>query len=164
MSAKIAAVNQTRSEPESTDRDVSVIDVERESMPPPPSYEQAIIVQSELERHRIQEQQRALEELVQEQNRMQRLRIEEQQIQQHPIQQQPIQQQPEAESIAQPTTPIPFPQIVQREYLLFTFRPFIEVSRIYLNFISMLDRCIRFNTPGWSDSNEFNVSIVSCGN
>lgn len=114
MSAKIAAVNQTRSKSETADRDVnvSVIDVERESVPPPPSYEQAIIVQSEIERHRIQAQQRALEELVQEQNRLQRLRIEEQQIQQ------PVQQQPEADSIVQTTAPTTFPQIVQRKYLL----------------------------------------------
>lgn len=113
MSAKIAAVNQTRSESESRDRDVnvSVIGVEHEPVLPPPSYEQAIIVQSEIERHRIQEQQRALEELVQEQNRLQRLRIEAQQIQ-------------------QPETPTTSPQIVQRKYS-FTFRNSIEISRIY---------------------------------
>lgn len=120
MSAKIAAVNQTRSEPESTDRiTVSVIDVQPNGVPPPPSYEQAIITQSEIERNRIQEQQRALEELVQEQNRLERSRIEGRTR----TEERPVQHQPQTDTIVQttitaPSTPTPQPtQFVQREYL-----------------------------------------------
>lgn len=120
MSAKIAAVNQTRSEPESTDRiTVSVIDVHPNGVPPPPTYEQAIITQSEIERNRIQEQQRALEELVQEQNRLERSRLEERVR----TEERPVQQQSQTESTAQttitaPPTPTPQPtQFIQREYM-----------------------------------------------
>lgn len=121
MSARIVAVNQTRSESESKDRaiTVSVIDVEPRGVPPPPSYEQAIITQSEIERNRIQEQQRALEELVQEQNRLDRSRIEER----NRNEERPVQQSSQVESIEQTSTTITTPppttathQFVQREY------------------------------------------------
>lgn len=112
MSAKIAAVNQTRSESEPTDRviSVSVIDVQPGQMPPPPSYEQAIITQSEIERLRIQEQQRALEDLVQEQNRMDRIRFEERQFSTGSTD--------TSQSTPQTAIPPPIPpqQIIQREF------------------------------------------------
>lgn len=119
MSAKIVAINQTRSESELDSKDrivaVSVIDVESDLVPPPPSYEQAIITQSEIERQRIQEQQRALEQLAQNNNRFDRNRIEEQLVQQQPQ----VHQQPQIESIAQiSSTPnnTRHHQIVQREF------------------------------------------------
>lgn len=125
MSAKIAAVNQTRnrSDDERTDRTVtiSVIDVAPNSVPPPPSYEQAISIQSEIERQRIEAQQRALEDLVHEQNRMAQNRIEQQNRtqDQYLVQQPPRIERTQAETRLQAP---PQPQIIQREYISFAHR------------------------------------------
>lgn len=153
MSAKIAAVNQTRSESEPTDRviTVSVIDVQPEQMPPPPTYEQAIITQSGIERLRIQEQQRALEELVQEQNRMDRIRFEERQFSTESTE--------SSQSTPQTTIPppVPPPQIIQREYASGLFEPFS------IQFSYRLGRFVRNSATSWPGFDQLNVSIVPCG-
>lgn len=113
MSAKIAAVNQARSESESLERTVSLIAVDPEPVPPPPSYEQAITTLLHIERNRVLSKQRILEELAEGNRNVEQTPTEEPSTSQRPSDQQVAELPSSTPSM--PSTVPPNYQIIQRE-------------------------------------------------